>query len=251
MSTVSYHRPASVAEAVKLLAGDHDARLLAGGQSMLPSVRLGLLAPSAFIDLAGIPDLQGIRADGKQFPSAPWQRMPPSRSRAKCRRRLPALAAGGVGHRRSAGAQSRHDRRLARQQRPGRRLPCRRAWTRRNHSHEQPYDRRGRILQGIVRDRARAGRNHHRRQPPDTGPGGVREIPAARLAICAGRCVRRAVRQDGASGCHRRGRLRVSRKGARRRARRRTSRRNPAMESMFRRPGSTATFTAARNTART
>ena len=65
MPAMSYHRPASVAEAAKLAASDPDARVLAGGQSVLPSMKLGLLAPSAFIDLTGIGELQGIRADGK------------------------------------------------------------------------------------------------------------------------------------------------------------------------------------------
>jgi carbon-monoxide dehydrogenase medium subunit len=65
MSNATYHRPASLADASKLLKGNEDARLLAGGQSILPSIRLGLLAPSAFIDLASIKDLKGIRIDGK------------------------------------------------------------------------------------------------------------------------------------------------------------------------------------------
>ncbi len=45
MESMHYHRPASVADAVKL-AGQHgDDKILAGGQSMLPSMRLGLLSP--------------------------------------------------------------------------------------------------------------------------------------------------------------------------------------------------------------
>jgi len=52
MSDMSYHRPASVVEAARLAAGDADARILAGGQSILPSMRLGLLTPAALIDLS-------------------------------------------------------------------------------------------------------------------------------------------------------------------------------------------------------
>jgi carbon-monoxide dehydrogenase medium subunit len=62
MSTVSYHRPSSVAEAARLAEGDADAKLIAGGQSILPSLKLGLLSPSAFIDLSAIGELRGIRA---------------------------------------------------------------------------------------------------------------------------------------------------------------------------------------------
>jgi carbon-monoxide dehydrogenase medium subunit len=65
MSDLSYHRPASLAEAARLAAADPDARVLAGGQSVLPSMRLGLLAPSSLIDLAGIAELSGIRSDGR------------------------------------------------------------------------------------------------------------------------------------------------------------------------------------------
>jgi len=64
MATVSYHRPGSIAEAARLAAADPDARVIAGGQSVLPAMKLGLLMPSAFIDLAGLADLRSIRAEG-------------------------------------------------------------------------------------------------------------------------------------------------------------------------------------------
>lgn len=65
MSQISYHRPATLADAARLAASDPDARILAGGQSVLPSMRLGLLAPSALIDLAAVGELEGIRSDGR------------------------------------------------------------------------------------------------------------------------------------------------------------------------------------------
>lgn len=64
MNGLIYHRPASVAEAVKLLGNNADARALAGGQSMLPSMRLGLLSTAGFIDLGAIKELQGVRVEG-------------------------------------------------------------------------------------------------------------------------------------------------------------------------------------------
>lgn len=67
MSTMAYHRPSSLAEAAKLAEGDLEARILAGGQSLLPSMKLGLLAPSAFIDLGTVGELRGIRADRKSI----------------------------------------------------------------------------------------------------------------------------------------------------------------------------------------
>jgi carbon-monoxide dehydrogenase medium subunit len=67
MESMHYHRPASVAEAVKLLGSHGDDRVLAGGQSMLPSMRLGLLSTSGFVDLGGIAELQGIKVEGNKL----------------------------------------------------------------------------------------------------------------------------------------------------------------------------------------
>lgn len=67
MSAIAYHRPSSVAEAAKLAEADPDARILAGGQSVLPSLKLGLLTPSAFIDLSAVGELRGIRADHRSI----------------------------------------------------------------------------------------------------------------------------------------------------------------------------------------
>ena len=63
----SYHRPPTVADAVKLLAdlGD-DARPLAGGHSLVPMMKLRLATPLHLIDLHGIAGLKGIRRDGNK-----------------------------------------------------------------------------------------------------------------------------------------------------------------------------------------
>ena len=61
----AYHRPNSVKEAVAMLADlGQDARPLAGGHSLIPMMKLRLAAPSHLIDLGGIGELSGIRADG-------------------------------------------------------------------------------------------------------------------------------------------------------------------------------------------
>jgi carbon-monoxide dehydrogenase medium subunit len=60
-----YHRPTSVADAVKLLVdlGD-DARVLAGGHSLIPMMKLRMAVPEALIDIRGIAGLKGISQDG-------------------------------------------------------------------------------------------------------------------------------------------------------------------------------------------
>jgi carbon-monoxide dehydrogenase medium subunit len=63
----SYHRPATVADAVKLLAdlGD-DARPLAGGHSLVPMMKLRLATPSHLVDLHAVAGLKGIKRDGNK-----------------------------------------------------------------------------------------------------------------------------------------------------------------------------------------
>lgn len=67
MEAFDYHQPTTIAEAVGLLtkyAGD--ARLLAGGQSLMPMLKEGILAPGALVSLAGIPELRELRWDEQE-----------------------------------------------------------------------------------------------------------------------------------------------------------------------------------------
>ena len=60
-----YHTPGSIKEALDLL-GKHkdDAKLLAGGHSLLPAMKLRLARPAHLVDLRKVPGLTGIREDG-------------------------------------------------------------------------------------------------------------------------------------------------------------------------------------------
>jgi len=60
-----YHRPDSVQEAAALLAANPDAKLLAGGHSLLPAMKLRLASPAALVDLGGVDGLIGIDAAGQ------------------------------------------------------------------------------------------------------------------------------------------------------------------------------------------
>lgn len=60
-----YVRPASVGDAVSVLAeGGEDAKVLAGGQSLIPVLRLRLAYPTLVVDVGRIEELQGVRDDG-------------------------------------------------------------------------------------------------------------------------------------------------------------------------------------------
>ncbi|GAB3179076.1 FAD binding domain-containing protein [Telluribacter humicola] len=60
-----YARPESVEEALDLL--DDDAKILAGGHSLVPALKLRLSAPGKLIDIARIPSLKGIREENGEI----------------------------------------------------------------------------------------------------------------------------------------------------------------------------------------
>ncbi|HEX3298883.1 MAG TPA: xanthine dehydrogenase family protein subunit M [Actinomycetota bacterium] len=62
-----YVRVASVDEAVAALAADEDAKLIAGGHSLLPAMRLRVARPSTLIDIGRIDGLSAIHEDGDEI----------------------------------------------------------------------------------------------------------------------------------------------------------------------------------------
>jgi len=61
----AYHAPRTLPEALKLLSElGEDAKLLAGGHSLLPMMKLRFAQPGALIDINRIPELRGIREEG-------------------------------------------------------------------------------------------------------------------------------------------------------------------------------------------
>jgi carbon-monoxide dehydrogenase medium subunit len=64
-SSFDYVRPSTVDEAVQALASaGEDAKVIAGGQSLLPVLRMRLAAPTTLIDLGRVAELRGVREDG-------------------------------------------------------------------------------------------------------------------------------------------------------------------------------------------
>src|SRR5580698_4721054 len=58
-----YVRPNSLVEACEMLAGDADARVIAGGQTLVPMLAMRLARPAKLIDILRLPELAGIREE--------------------------------------------------------------------------------------------------------------------------------------------------------------------------------------------
>jgi carbon-monoxide dehydrogenase medium subunit len=100
MQAFAYSQPASVADAITAAAGD-DAKLLAGGQSLLASMKLGLAAPSALVDLGAIGELKGITVGGGKVTIGAMTTHAAVAASAEVAQAIPALAklAGLIGDR--------------------------------------------------------------------------------------------------------------------------------------------------------
>ena len=99
MHAFKYHRPASVNDAAALVKGE--AKLLAGGQTLVQTMKLRLASPSDIIDLGTIKDLTGIKSDGKTVTIGAMTRHAEVAHSADVRKTIPALAAlaGMIGDR--------------------------------------------------------------------------------------------------------------------------------------------------------
>ena len=58
MYQFNYHRPKTLDEAVKALAGADDPKLLAGGQTLIPTLKQRLAMPSDLVDIGSLTDLR-------------------------------------------------------------------------------------------------------------------------------------------------------------------------------------------------
>ena len=99
MHAFKYHRPSSLNDAAALAKGE--AKLLAGGQTLVQTMKLRLASPSDIIDLGTIKDLAGIKSDGKTVTIGAMTRHADVEHSADVKKAIPALAAlaGMIGDR--------------------------------------------------------------------------------------------------------------------------------------------------------
>jgi aerobic carbon-monoxide dehydrogenase medium subunit len=99
MRDFTYHRPPDVSAAGALLAKATEPRLLAGGMSLLPSMKLRLVAPSDLVDLGDVAALKSVKVEGKEVVIGAMTCHADVAANADVQRVLPALAelADGIG----------------------------------------------------------------------------------------------------------------------------------------------------------
>jgi len=97
MKNFAFHRPQSLADALTLLRADDAAKLLSGGQSLLPVMKLDLAQPSGLVSLSGIKDLKGVRSDGNELVIGAFTTHDEVATSAEVKKRIPGLAALAAG----------------------------------------------------------------------------------------------------------------------------------------------------------
>jgi aerobic carbon-monoxide dehydrogenase medium subunit len=99
MYNFEYQRPQSVADASKAIAGKDEAKLLAGGMTLIPTLKQRLAKPSDLVDLGRIAELKGIKRDGNAVVIGAMTRHADVASSDAVKSAIPALAAlaGGIG----------------------------------------------------------------------------------------------------------------------------------------------------------
>ena len=91
MYDFAYQKPASVAEAVKLLATEPEAKAIAGGQTFIPVLKQRLNKPTSVIDLAGL-GLSGISVTGQALTIGAMTTHATVARSAEVRKAIPGLA---------------------------------------------------------------------------------------------------------------------------------------------------------------
>ena len=191
MYETHYHRAGSIADAAKLFADAADARYLAGGQTLIPTMKQRLAAPSDLIDLNRLADLKGISGGKDVLAIGAGVTHAEVATSDAVKKAIPAIAylAGKIGdpavrHRGTIGGSLANNDPAA--DYPGGVIGLGATI----HTDKRGDRRRG-LFQGLVHDRARRRRDHHQGRIPGAGKGRLHEIRQSGVALCDGRRLRR------------------------------------------------------------
>jgi len=93
MYDFAYHRPSTVRQAVSLLSKVQEAKLLAGGQTLIPTMKQRLASPANLIDLSLVTELAGVELKGRSLDIGAMTRHADVANSAVVQENLPALGA--------------------------------------------------------------------------------------------------------------------------------------------------------------
>ena len=93
MYALNYVKVRSLSEAAKLLASNPEAKLLAGGMTLVPTLKQRLAQPSHLVDISGLPELHGIAAKGGTLTIGAGTKHHEVATSAVVKKAIPALAA--------------------------------------------------------------------------------------------------------------------------------------------------------------
>jgi aerobic carbon-monoxide dehydrogenase medium subunit len=99
MYAFTYHRPATVRQAAGMLSRKEDAKLLAGGQTLLPTMKQRLASPANVVDLGKVADIKGVTRKGRALVIGAMTTHAEVAASADVQEAIPGLAAlaGGIG----------------------------------------------------------------------------------------------------------------------------------------------------------
>ena len=99
MYNFNYHRPSSVADAAKTVSGAEEGKLVAGGMTLIPTLKQRLARPSDLVDLGRIAELKGIKKEGNTIVVGAMTKHADVASSDVVKGAIPALAAlaDGIG----------------------------------------------------------------------------------------------------------------------------------------------------------
>src|SRR2546429_3238222 len=93
MYEFNYHKPTSLDEVANLLGANEEAKLVAGGMTLIPTLKLRLARPTDLVDLAAIPSLRGITDAGDALVIGAMTRHAEVERSPLVKQAIPALAA--------------------------------------------------------------------------------------------------------------------------------------------------------------
>jgi carbon-monoxide dehydrogenase medium subunit len=99
MYAATYHRPKTLADAVSALAGADEGKILAGGQTLIPTMKQHLAAPSDLVDIRHVAGMRGVTVGNGTLTIAAATTHAEVAGNADVQRHIPALArlASGIG----------------------------------------------------------------------------------------------------------------------------------------------------------